>query len=245
MIFTYVNKVNKLKTLWQTFRGLGILTPMVLYSVVGPALGALILIARSEDWYPVLESMNLYTQITVYISLSIFLAGISLIPTHASSLVAGMLFGAIIGPLIAVVGIVGASLLSFVLVKLVIRKQILDKLLERPMVVNIYEDLLLRDSFKTTLLIVLIRLSPTMPFAVTNVILAASRVKSLEYTLGSLVGLAPRIVVVAVAGAGLTEIDFSKGSHVGLAALGVISTLVLVAYVVQIFKKVMVTPQSE
>jgi len=111
-------------------------------------------------------------------------------------------------------------------------------LLAHPKADKIYQELLVKNGIKAVVFIALIRLSPVMPFAATNVILSAAKVKSNLFLLGSVIGLAPRIILVAVAGAGLSELDFSKGSNVGLAIVGIISTFALIIYIGKVFKKV-------
>ena len=48
-----------------------------------------------------------------------------------------------------------------------------------------------------------------------------------EFLLGSVVGLAPRVVAVAVAGAGLAQLDLSRGADLRLAVLGAVATVAL------------------
>jgi uncharacterized membrane protein YdjX (TVP38/TMEM64 family) len=80
-------------------------------------------------------------------------------------------------------------------------------------------------------LVVLIRLSPVVPFAATNLVLAAADVRLREFFFGSLLGLAPRIIAVVVAGAGLAELDLSLATDVRTAVLGGLATVVVLVLI--------------
>lgn len=221
---------------WETFKSFGPLGPLMIFTVAAPGLGAIGLISTSQNWFPYLESLG-STQVLVYIACAIVLAGLSLIPTHACSLIAGMMFGIVKGPLLALVAVVGASYLSLIIVSLLVKESSYQALLQKPQAAKVHEELLVKSGSKAILFISMIRLSPVMPFAATNVLLAVSRVKAHLFILGSLIGLAPRVIIVAVAGAGLTELDFSKGSNIWLGILGVLSTIFLLGYTGRIVKK--------
>lgn len=232
--------IQKLRQLWQMCISLGPLAPLMLFSVLAPGLGALALIGTSTTWYPLLSALGL-EKLPVYLVLGVLLAGLSLVPTHAVSLVGGMVFGVILGPTYALLAVVGASYLSYVVIRSLVKDTSYQALLRQPKAEKIYQELMVKSGYRAVLFIALIRLSPVMPFAATNVILAAAKVKASYYIIGSLIGLAPRIILVAAAGAGLSELDLSQGSHVGLAVLGVASTIVLAAYVGRVFKKVSIS----
>lgn len=211
--------------------------PLMLFAVITPGLGVLVLLSSSNIWYPRLESLNQFL-LPAYILLTIILAGLSLIPTHASSLIGGMLFGVLKGPVFALCAIVGASYFSFLIISLIVKESSYQALLKRPRAAKVHEELLTKSGVKSILFIALIRLSPVMPFAGTNVLLAACKVKASSFIFGSLLGLAPRVILVAVAGAGLSELDLSKSSNIWLAIIGGISTLLLVVYIGKVVKKV-------
>lgn len=209
----------------------------MLFTITVPAFGAMLLISSSSNWYPWLEGLNSWA-LPVYMILTIVFAGLSLTPTHASSLIAGMLFGLLEGPVYAIIAIVLASYLALILINHFVKENSYSELLKRPTAARLHEELLKKSGLKAVWFISLVRLSPVMPFAATNVLLAASNVKSSHFLLGSLIGLAPRIIIVAIAGAGLAELDFSKGSNIALAILGGAATFLLIFYVGLTFKKI-------
>ncbi len=228
---------NKFQTAWQTTKNLGPLGPLMLFTVLAPGLGLLALLSTSETWLSVFGSLN-ETRILVYFACAVLLAGLSLIPTHACSLIAGMLFGIIQGPIIALFAVVTASCFSFVVVKLIVQEGSYQALLRKEKTAEIHQELLLKSGYKAVLFISFIRLSPIMPFAATNVLLAASQVKTSLFLMGSFIGLSPRIILVAIAGAGLSELDLSKSSNIWLAIVGGVSTVILLAYIGKVVQKV-------
>jgi len=111
-------------------------------------------------------------------------------------------------------------------------------LLKRPRAAQIHAELLTKHGAKAIFVIALVRLSPIMPFAGTNLLLAGSRVKTLPFLVGSLLGLAPRIILVALAGAGLAKLDFSKSSNMWFAWVGGAATLLLIYSIGSVVKNV-------
>ena len=77
-------------------------------------------------------------------------------------------------------------------------------------------------------LIALLRLSPIVPYGATNVLAAAVAVPGKPFVLGTALGLAPRVAVVAGLGAGLESLDLSQPTNWTLAAIGMTATLLLI-----------------
>ena len=69
------------------------------------------------------------------------------------------------------------------------------------------------------------RLSPLIPFALTNVVLAAFKVRVAAFFAGTVLGMLPRTALMAVAGAALTELDFSHKSAWWMIVAGIVVTL--------------------
>ena len=71
----------------------------------------------------------------------------------------------------------------------------------------------------------LVRLSPVMPFAGTNLLMAASGVRLVPFALGSGVGLAPRVLALVFASAGLSHLDFGEPGQGAMAIVGIVATV--------------------
>ena len=229
--------LQKIKNLWNLGKELGALAPLMFFTVTAPALGAILLIASSDIWLTRLQSLGDWS-ILVFVILTVLLVGLSLIPTHASSLISGMLFGLVEGPIYALLAVVLASYFAFQWMSLIIKDSTYNALLKRPKAAAVHAELLKKNGRKAIVFVALIRLSPIMPFAGTNLLLAAAKVKTSYFLNGSGLGLAPRVILVAIAGAGLAELDLSKGSNIWLALVGGISTLILLFLIGKVVKKI-------
>lgn len=208
----------------------------MLFTVAAPGLGAFTLVLTHDQWSPLIESLSPTTYL-LFIGLSSSLAGLSLIPTHASSLIGGMTFGLWVGPLMALGSVILASILSYFIMKFIIGEKGVRYIQSSPKSNRVYQELLLKSGKQAITFIILLRLSPVMPFAATNLVLAAAKVKFAHFLLGSVIGLAPRVILVAIAGAGLSKLDLSQGSDIKLAILGAVSTLVLIIYLSKVLRK--------
>ncbi|MEZ6016102.1 MAG: VTT domain-containing protein [Planctomycetota bacterium] len=211
-------------------RKLGRLGPLAAFTALGPLVGATVLAASSETWFPPLEAAGAGAVPCVMFG-TVLLAGLSLVPTHASSLVAGLLFGVTGGTLVAVAGVLGAALLGFFVVRRIVGERFLQQLAAHPRASAVHTDLLRRGAARAALFIALIRLSPVMPFAATNLLIAASGVRPWAFLAGSLVGLAPRIVAVVLAGAGLADLDLSQAADQRVVIVGGVATIAALAVI--------------
>lgn len=77
---------------------------------------------------------------------------------------------------------------------------------------------------RTLALLALIRLSPVVPFAATNLLMSTTGVRLAPFLVGSVIGLAPRVVAVVWIGSSLTELDLSLAADRRLLVLGIAAT---------------------
>lgn len=159
------------------------------------------------------------------------LCGTALVPTHALSLAGGYALGAAAGPPVAWVGVLGATAVGYGVGRLAAGDRLADDLRRSPRWRRLADELLDGSLPRTAWLIALIRLSPLAPFAATNVALAALRVPAAGYLAGAAVGLAPRVLAVALFGAGLAELDWSRPHAPWLLVAGGVATVTAVVAV--------------
>lgn len=214
----------------------GTLGALTLFTVLGPGLGALTLISTSQFWFDSLIQLG-NLNFLLFPILTCLLTGLSLIPTHATSLIAGILFGPIFGPILALVSVSASAIFGYIVMAYIVGQKLVNSLSEHPKAKMVHEQLLKQNSKRTTLIIVLIRLSPIMPFAATNLILSASKTNLSQYIIGSTIGLAPRVIIVALVGVGLKQLDLSQSGDQKIAILGVASTFILVVLFSKIIKR--------
>ena len=228
---THVPAHRLSRFLWRTVarlvgavRELGALGPLAAFTVAGPALGAAALVATVPLWFEPLASLGLLAA-PLLILATVALCGLSLVPTHATSLVSGMLFGAASGSAVALVATLAAALFGYQVLRPLARSRATAALASRPRAATVHRALFHRGTRRTALLIALIRLSPAMPFAATNLLMAAAGVRRSPFLLGTLLGIAPRVALVASAGAGLSTLDLSQATDQRLLAAGAAATL--------------------
>ncbi len=154
------------------------------------------------------------------------LASLALLPTHAVSLASGFALGALAGPIVAWAAVVAASLLGYSFGRVVAGDRLASSLRAMPTWAGVADALLDASPHRTAWLLALLRLSPLAPFAATNVVLAAMRTPLRPYLAGAALGLMPRVVAVALLGAGLSELDWSRPQTPWLLAAGGVATVV-------------------
>ncbi len=211
---------------WSVLKQLGALGPLAVFMVVGPGFGAVLLSATGPQWFDPLAGLQPVWTVACFLAASALLAGLSLIPTHAVSLVAGLLFGVGYGTAGALLAIGGAAIFGYLVLRSLVGGRALRTLEEAPRAAAVHRALLQRKG-RLLCLVLLIRLSPVVPFAGTNLLLAAAGVRFHEFFVGSMLGLAPRIVAVVMAGAGLSELDLSSSADLRTAVLGGVATVVV------------------
>ncbi len=138
-----------------------------------------------------------------YVAVFIVSAGVGFLPTYGQSILGGWVFGFAAGFPGAMLGFVGGSIIGYAIAHRVSRHKVED-LLESNERSRAVRDALIGHGFWRTLgIVTLIRVPPNSPFALTNLVMASAGVKMLPYTLGTLIGMAPRTgIAVAFAAAG-------------------------------------------
>lgn len=218
------------------------LAALAAFTVVMPAVGAAVLVWANAEWLPPLRAAEL--RLPLFVVAGALLAGLSLLPTHAVSLVAGMLFGAVFGTLAAMASIAAAALLGFVVLRPFAGPRTTAWLANRPRAGLVQRALLQSGRRRAASVIALVRLSPVMPFALTNLLMAALGAGAREYTLGSVLGLLPRVALVAVAGDGLAELDLSRASDRTTLILGVAGTLLALALIGRLARRALASARA-
>ena len=148
-----------------------------------------------------------------------------------------MVFGGLAGTATAAVAVLGAALIGFVVLRPLAGPRTTAWLDRRPRTATVHQALLHSGSRRAIFVIVLVRLSPLMPFALTNLWLAGVGTRLGEYAVGSIVGLLPRVALVAFAGAGLAELDLSEGRDQTTFVLGAVATVLALVVIGRIGRR--------
>jgi uncharacterized membrane protein YdjX (TVP38/TMEM64 family) len=156
------------------------------------------------------------------------LGGLAFVPSWAFSGLAGWTFGAWPGSCLALVGLTGASILGYLLARLVARDQLMQELRRHPKWDAVAQAMLGRGFWRTTGIITLIRIPSSSPFALTNFMLACVNAPLGPYLLGTAVGLLPRSAAVAIVFAGASEFRFEEpGGYFGLVITAIMAIVII------------------
>jgi uncharacterized membrane protein YdjX (TVP38/TMEM64 family) len=121
----------------------------------------------------------------IFAGLQVLVAASGVLPASLLGLAAGTLFGIGYGFALAAISTVAGAWLGFCLSRSTLR-DMLGVLFRRQTVLRNLDALVARDGWR---LVLLLRLSPIMPFAATSYALGLSSVRSRDYLLGTLAAL--------------------------------------------------------
>lgn len=134
--------------------------------------------------------------VSIYITGFAIAAGLALVPTYASAILGGWAFGFNVGLPAALAGFLGGSLIGYGIARPTAGERVETLIAEHPKWKAVREALVGGSPLKTLGIVTLLRVPPNSPFAVTNLVLASVRVPLWIYSLGTLVGMAPRTAAV-------------------------------------------------
>ena len=133
--------------------------------------------------------------------------------------------------------LVSAATVSYLIHTRIVGETLPHVFEKHPKAKVIYEAIVEQDLRRTTLIIFLLRLSPAMPFALTNFLMASARVPLSAYILGTFLGMLPRSSAVVLVGAGLSELNFSEPQESWLLIVGIAATLISIIFVTIIARR--------
>jgi uncharacterized membrane protein YdjX (TVP38/TMEM64 family) len=214
---------------WQALRALGPAAPLLVIATVGPLLGAIGLAATTHVWSPWLGP-DAASAAAFFAAGALATAG-CLLPTHATSLVAGFVFGPALGIALGWLVVVSAAALSYALWAPLVGERGLRALAGSPRAERVRHALLGRGFWRTVWLIALVRLSPALPFAATNLMLPAVGVGPRAFFAATVLGTTPRTLGVAWIGAELATLDLRAGPPGWATALAIGATVMAIAVI--------------
>ncbi len=210
------------------WKKVGPLGPLAAFAVVMPPVSGMLLLGTLHEVGPWLRDHG-GAGLAIYVVGFTVLGGLALLPTYAQSMLGGWAFGVGAGAAAALVGFVGAALVSYGLARRVSGDRVERLLVEHAKWHAVYAALLRSGFWKATLIITLLRLPPNAPFAASNLAMAALAVPVGPFTLGTLAGLAPRTTAVAALGAGLSQLDLADRTQTAWFAAGLAVTVAVLA----------------
>ncbi|MFN0135810.1 MAG: TVP38/TMEM64 family protein [Phycisphaerae bacterium] len=215
------------------FKRLGPTGPLAVIAATLPLVGAITLISTLGTVAPWLQS-HAELGIALYIVGFAILAGVALLPTHASAILGGWAFGFAMGLPAALAGFVGGALIGYAIARPVAGDRVVAIISEHKKWRAVYDALLNSGFWRALLIVTLLRLPPNSPFAMTNLVLASTRVPLLVYSIGTTLGMIPRIAIVVWLSSHVAQLDFGLGKNWWMIAGGIVLTLIVFAIIAQI-----------
>ncbi|GAB4166513.1 MAG: hypothetical protein Fur0032_03980 [Terrimicrobiaceae bacterium] len=140
-----------------------------------------------------------------YILLAGLLVGLALAPTHLTSLLSGYLFGALLGIPVACLAVGIGTMIGFHTARKLARTRLRELLDQSRWGRLLLGEMIDTSPWKAAAAITLARLPPQVPFAVGNLLAASARAPLAPVLVGTLVGMFPRVALVALVGSQLAE----------------------------------------
>lgn len=219
---------------------LGPAGPLAMAAATLPLIGLFTLISTMSLVAPWLRN-HAELGIAIYIAGFAILAGVALLPTHAAAIAGGWAFGFAVGFPAALAGFVGGALIGYAIARPVAGSRVVEIVSENKKWRAVYDTLLQSGFWKALLIVTLLRLPPNSPFAMTNVVLAATRVPLLTYFIGTTIGMMPRIAIIVWVSASVSQLDFGLGESWLMFGVGILITLVIFAIIALIARRAIVS----
>ncbi|MEY2746259.1 MAG: hypothetical protein RL112_1301 [Planctomycetota bacterium] len=194
---------------WRRLRELGPLGLLLGAATLMPLFGSALFVAalpRIEHLFQPADAAAL----CLFVACLAATAGLALVNTQVVALWAGYLWGFGTGLAASFAGILLAAALGHALAARLEGERFAAWLARSPRARAIHAALA-ADPRGATTTTMLLRVSPIVPFALVNVLLAAARVPFAAFLLGSGLGAVPRTALVCFAGARLADFDAEGG----------------------------------
>jgi uncharacterized membrane protein YdjX (TVP38/TMEM64 family) len=209
-------------------RRLGLLTPLAVISATLPAIGGITLLAFAGPVGQWLRSQGSSGPL-IYVAGFAGLAGLALLPTYAQAVIGGFAFRFWTGAPAALAGFGGAALVGYGVARLAGGDRAVQVISEKPRWRAVYDALLGGGFWRTLGIITLVRVPPNSPFAITNLVFAATKVSLPTYVIGTLLGMAPRTIAAVYIGSTVHDLpDPARPKWLIIAGIASIVVVVLI-----------------
>lgn len=216
-------------------RRLGPASVLAVISATLPAIGGFALVAYVQ---PIGEWLKSHDSALVIYALGFaFAAGLALLPTYAQAILGGWAFGFERGIGAAMLGATLGGILGYLIARAVSANRVGTVLDEHPRWRTVCKSLARGGFLKTLGLVTLIRLPPNSPFALTNLVMGATRVHFVAFIIGTAVGLAPRTAFVVYGAAQAQQLDVRESGSWMMFAAKIAVALIAVVIIGAIGKR--------
>lgn len=175
-----------------------------------PFVGLAVLATTQAVWLPLLQD-DAVSKIA-FVVIAATLSGLACVSAQVAAVVSGFAFGFVPGALFASIAVCGGGLVGYIALRPLTNRSWQRIVARRPLAQSVHEALLVADRKTATTVTTLLRLSPVMPFAGTNMLMAAAGVPLIPFLVGTLLGFAPLALAASFAGATLAELRLDGGA---------------------------------
>ncbi len=214
---------KRIRNAVDVIRRLGPVAPAVVVAAGLPVIGVALLAAPLVGAAPWIRGAGA-AGVLLFAAGAGVLAGLSVVPMHLLAMLAGWTFGATTGIPTVFAGLFAAAALGYVASLALAQERVVVLLREHPRGAVVHRALVGRAG-RAAFVVGLLRLSPIMPFAATNLVMAALHVPFGAFMLGTILGMIPRVTAGVLVGAGLTRVDFRAPGESWPALVGIAATL--------------------
>ncbi|MEM6820950.1 MAG: VTT domain-containing protein [Verrucomicrobiota bacterium] len=181
----------------------GLLLLICAAAVLLPILGFSSLVSFLSSSLDSFQELGLWTLVP-FVLVASTLIGLALLPSHVSSGLAGFLYGLPLGTLVALLSVMLGACLGYGVTQKTAKHQ-LRFWIDRSKWTRVLAEELIDSGFSKCLTtIALSRLPPQVPFALGNIVAASSGVSLIPFILGTVLGMAPRIILLVWVGTSLS-----------------------------------------
>lgn len=208
------------------YKRLGASAPVAIVLSFFPPLGGFALLATLTQLGPWLRGHGTEGMV-IYFLVTGLLMGVSLLPTYSCAILAGWAFGVAAGLPLAITTITVASIIAYGIGRWIARDRVVQVIRERPRWDAVYRALLDHRAGRALFVVTLLRVPPQSPFALANFVLAAGRVRPVDYIFGTLIGITPRTTLAVTAAAGVEQLQFKTAANPWIVGGGIAVTLIV------------------
>jgi len=197
------------------------------------------LVGDGSDIAQIAMGMSIYTVGFV------ILAGFGCLPTVSQALLAGYAFGVPMGTLLALLGFGGASLVGYEVVSKIARSRVEQEIVNKPKAKMLRDALLRANTTRALLIVTLVRISPSSPFALTNLLFASLGVRRGVFFFGTILGMFPRTLAAVMIGQSFTGWNGGIDKPRWLIVAGIVAIVVLLIVISKVSASVLLRMTRE
>jgi uncharacterized membrane protein YdjX (TVP38/TMEM64 family) len=210
--------------------------PVALIATVMPAIGLVALAAVAPILSPWLAAHKPGSVILYSVGVAV-LIGFALAPTYGNALLGGWTFKFPVGFPALMAGLSGAAVIGYVVSHRMIGHRVSETIHEHPKWEVVRDALVGGSTLKTFAIVLLLRISPILPFSTTNVLLASCEVRFWPYLFGTILGSAPRQAALVYIASRASKWDAHSPEHRMLAMVSVAATVVVIIILAIVAKR--------